>query len=75
MHDDDAVGLGDFPAMPGNDRIELRVLLKFRGRKQRRELFLAEVVKDDLMAVPAKRVRRRARDGVVEAARDSDEQG
>jgi len=33
MHDDDAVGVGDFPAMPGNDWIELGVLPEFRRRE------------------------------------------
>ena len=66
MDDDDAVGDGDFPAMPGNDRVELRVLPEFGGRKQRWKLFLAEVVQNDLVTV-AKRLRRRAGNGVVEA--------
>ena len=66
MHDDDAVGAGDFLAVAGNDRIELRVLPEFRRGEQRWELFLTKVVKNDLVTVSAKRVCRRAGDGVVE---------
>ena len=67
MHDDDAVCLDNLFAVPRHNRIKLRVLPEFRSGQQRREFFLTKIVKNDLMAVPAQRLRRRAGNGVVEA--------
>jgi len=50
MDDDDASATA-ISRNAGNDRVELRVLPEFGGRKQRWKLFLAEVVQNDLVTV------------------------
>ena len=56
-------------AVAGHDRLKPGILLKFGGGEQWRKLFLAKIVKNNLVTVSPKRVRRRCRDGVVETAR------
>jgi hypothetical protein len=69
MHDDDAAGGSDFCAMPGDRRIQFRVLLDFGGRKEWRELFLIKIVKRDAVSGGAQRLCGGVGDGVVETSR------
>ena len=63
MHNNDAVGLDDFPAMSKDNWIKVGVGLQLGGGKKRRELFLAQIVERGLVAVEPKLLRRRTGDG------------
>ena len=69
MHDDIAVGLGQFAAMAGDDRVGRGALGDFAVGQDGIEGFLIEVVKDDLMAGGAELFGRRCGDGVAKTAR------
>jgi hypothetical protein len=69
VDDNDAVGVKDFLAVAGDYRLKHGILLEFSRGEQRRELFLTQVVQNNLMSVLAKHVRRGMGDGMVETAR------
>jgi hypothetical protein len=52
MDDDDAVGAGDFPAVAGHDWLKPGIFLELGGGEQWRKLFLAKIVKNNLVTVP-----------------------
>ena len=68
MHDQIAVGRRHFAAMPGDDRIERRLLRDFSVRQDRIELLSIQIVVDDLMPRRRQFIDGRRRDRVAETS-------
>ena len=68
MDDDDALGLGDLPAMLLQIRVQEGLPLEFGCEQDGIEVFLVEVMEPDLMPLGLQGLHHGGGDGVVEAA-------
>ena len=68
MDDDDALGLGDLPAVLRQVRVQEGLPLEFGRQQDGVEVFLVEVMEPDLMPLGLQGLHRGGGDGVVEAA-------
>ena len=68
MDDDDALGLGDLPAVMRQVRVQEGLPLEFGRQQHGIEVFLVEVMEPDLMPLGLQGMRGGGGNGVVEAA-------